>query len=101
MANIMSMSLDVVDEVLSGNFEKLAKIIEPLSDASKVAYVPSIEEQHVRAEKDFGLVLFHPQNGVTHKYALYTPELVELNLAYLNEKKNTLPDEIVKVAGNW
>jgi hypothetical protein len=98
MANIMSMSLDVVDEVLSGNFEKLAEIIEPLTDAAKIAYVPSIEEQHSRDEKDFGLVLFHPQNGVTHKYALYTPELVELNLAYLDEKKNTLPDEVVKVA---
>ena len=98
MANIMSMSLDVVDEVLSGNFEKLAEIIDPLSDAAKVAYVPSVEEQHSRDEKDFGLVLFHPQNGVTHKYALYTPELVELNLAYLDQKKNSLPDEVVKVA---
>jgi len=98
MSNIMSMSLDVVDEVLSGNFEKLAEIVEPLSENAKVAYVPSIEEQHSRNEKDFGLVLFHPQSGIMHKFALYTPELVELNLAYLDEKKDTLPDEVVKVA---
>ena len=98
MSNIMSMSLDVVDEVLSGNFEKLAEVVEPLSDSAKVAYVPSIEEQHSRNEKDFGLVLFHPQSGIMHKFALYTPELVELNLAYLDDKKDSLPDEVVKVA---
>ena len=98
MSNIMSMSLDVVDEVLSGNFEKLAEIVEPLSDNAKVAYVPSLEEQHSRNEKDFGLVLFHPQNGIMNKFALYTPELVELNLAYLDEKKAELPDEVVKIA---
>ena len=94
----MSMSFDVVDEVLNGSIEKLAQIIEPLSDRAKVAYIPSMEEQYERPEKDFALVLFHPHSGLIHKYALYTPELVELNLAYLKDKQSTLPEEVVKVA---
>ena len=98
MTNLMSMSFDVVDEVLNGNLEKLAKIVEPLSENSKVAYIPSVEEQHERPEKDFALVLFHPHSGIIHKYALYTPELTELNLAYLKDKKDSLPDEMVKIA---
>ena len=94
----MSRSFDVVDEVLNGCIEKLATIIEPLSEDAKVAYIPSVEEQHNRPEKDFALILFHPHSGVMHKYALYTPELTELNLAYLNDKQHDLPDELVKVA---
>tara|TARA_Y100000310_G_scaffold246447_1_gene251753 strand:- start:1817 stop:2176 length:360 start_codon:yes stop_codon:yes gene_type:complete len=98
MTNLMSMSFDVVDEVLNGNIEKLAKIVEPLSDKTKVAYIPSVEEQQERPEKDFALVLFHPNSGIQHKYALYTPELAELNLAYLADKHTTLPEEAVKIA---
>jgi len=98
MTNLMSMSFDVVDEVLNGSIEKLAKIIEPLSETAKVAYIPSMEEQHDRPEKDFALVLFHPHSGVIHKYALYTPELVELNLAYLEDKHQKLPEEVIKIA---
>lgn len=94
----MSMSFDVVDEVLNGSIEKLAQIIGPLSEETKVAYIPSVEEQHERPEKDFALVLFHPHSGIIHKYALYTPELTELNLAYLDDKQNNLPEEVIKVA---
>lgn len=98
MSNVMSMSLDVVDEVLDGNLEKLAEIVSSLSEEAKVAYVPSMEEQQMREEKDFALVLFHPKNGLQNKYALYTPELTELNLAYLSEKQGTLPEEVIKIA---
>lgn len=98
MMKLMSMHLDVVDEVLGGNLEKFAEIVDPLSDSVKVGYIPSPEEQQEREEKDFALVLFHPHVGTLNKYATYTSELTELNMAYLAKKHGNLPDEIVKTA---
>ena len=92
------MHLDVVDEVLGGNLEKFAEIVEPLSDTVKVGYIPSPEEQEVQDSNDFALVLFHPHVGTLNKYAMYTSELTELNLAYLAEKQAQLPDELLKTA---
>ena len=36
----------------------------------------------------------------SRKYALYTPELVEINLEYLSSKATELPEEIVKTASH-
>ncbi len=94
----MSMHLDVVDEVLGGNLEKFADLVEPLSDSVKVGYIPNPEEQQKKADSDFALILFHPHVGTLNKFAKYTPELTELNLAYLSDKCNELPDEVVKIA---
>ena len=98
MKYVANMELDVVDAIISGEIEKLAEVVEPLSDKVKMAYIPSIDEQSQRDEGDFGLILWSPQVGQLRKYALYTPELVELNLSYLSDKIDDLPEEIVKIA---
>ena len=99
MNKFLTMPLDVVDEIVEGNIDKLATIVEPLSDSAKMAYVPSLEEQSGLAEKDVALIMWSPNVGQVKKYAMHTPELVELNLAYLSSKKDELPDEVVKIAG--
>ena len=100
MNKFASVPLDVVDEILAGNIDKLASIVENLSEQAKVAYVPSLDEQNALDEKDFALIMWSPKLGQIKKYATYTPELTELNLAYLSDKESTLPEEILKVAGN-
>ena len=96
----LTMPLDVVDEIVAGNIDKLAEIVEPLSDNAKMAYVPSLDEQAKLAEKDVALIMWSPAVGQIKKYAMHTPELVELNLAYLSSKKDSLPSELYKVAGS-
>ena len=100
MNKIATIVFDVVDEIVSGDVEKLAQMVEPLSDSAKMAYIPSLEEQSTKNERDFGLVLWSPQIGQLRKYALYTPELVEINLEYLSSKATELPEEIVKTASH-
>jgi hypothetical protein len=99
MNKFLTVPLDVVDEIVAGNIDKLAEIIEPLSDSAKMAYVPSLDEQSKLPEKDVALIMWSPKVGQIKKYAMTSPELVELNLAYLSSKKDDLPDEIYKVAG--
>jgi hypothetical protein len=98
MKSLLSKSLDIVDEVIEGNIEKIAQVTSSLSDDAKSAYIPSMEEQEIKDDNDFALVLFHPHTGTLNKYAKYTPELTEINMAYLAEKQNDLPEEIVKIA---
>jgi len=56
MNKIASMNLDVVDHVLN-DIDKLASIVEDLSDNAKTAYVPSYEEQQEMPDRKFGLIL--------------------------------------------
>jgi|APSaa5957512535_1039671.scaffolds.fasta_scaffold05550_7 hypothetical protein len=57
MNKLASMSLDVLDHVINDELESLAKVVEPLSDQAKVAYVPSYEEQAEQADDDFALIM--------------------------------------------
>jgi len=98
MNKIASMNLDVVDYIMANEIEKLANIVEGLSDSVKTAHIPSYEEQQTKNERDFALVLWHPRTGKLNKFAMYTPELVELNMAFLSESLDTLPEEVIKVA---
>ena len=79
MNKFLTIPLDVVDEIVAGNIDKLAQVVEPLSEACKLAYVPSLEEQSNLNERDVALVMWSPNVGQIKKYAMNTPELVELN----------------------
>lgn len=57
MNSLTHKSLDVVDEIISGEIDKLAELVQPLSDEAKMAYVPSLEEQNNRDEGDFALIM--------------------------------------------
>lgn len=100
MKTLLSQNLDIVDHVLNDNVEKLAELVEPLSEEARMAYIPSFEEEAERDENQFALILWHPEAGSFNKYATHTPELVELNMAFLADKKDELPEELVKIAGS-
>lgn len=89
---------DVVDFALNDKLEKIAELVQPLSEKAKTAYIPTYENQLERPEKDFAVVLVDHSAGNLKKYACYTPELVELNMAFLVDQMKSLPDEIVKTA---
>jgi len=57
MNQLASFSLDVIDHVINDQLEKLAKIVEPLSNEAKVAHVPTYEEQAERDDNDFAVIL--------------------------------------------
>jgi len=98
MRKIASMNLDVVDHIINEDIEKLANIVEGLSEDAQTAYIPSIEELESRKDKDFAAILWDPKIGSMRKFANYNSELTELNLAFLADIKNSLPEEVVKVA---
>lgn len=98
MKKIASMTLDVVDYMINDELDKLAQVVEGLSVQAKTSHIPSYEEQSARADKDFALILWEPALGKLHKYAKYTPELTELNLAFLAENLEKLPEEVIKIA---
>ena len=98
MNNITLQSLDVVDHIINDELEKVAEIASNLSEEASAAYIPTYEEQQARDESDFALVLWNPRSGHMRKFAMYTPELVELNMALLATKLGELPEEIVKIA---
>lgn len=100
MRKIASMNLDVVDHIINDDIEKLAEIVEHLSEKAQSAYIPSLEELEMHQDKDFAAILWDPKIGYLRKFANYTPELTELNMAFLVKIKDSIPEEIVKVAAN-
>jgi hypothetical protein len=91
-------SLDVVDYIVNNELEKVAEVASTLSEKSRMATIPSYEDELERNEKDFALILWNPRSGQMRKFALYTPELVELNMALLASKVDELPEEVTKTA---
>jgi len=98
MRKIASMNLDVVDHIINEDIEKLATIVEHLSENVQTAYIPSIEELELKKDKDFAAILWDPKLGSIRKFANYNSELTELNIAFLDDLKNSLPEEVIKVA---
>lgn len=98
MRKIASMNLDVVDHIVNDDIEKLARIVEHLSENIQTAYIPSLEELELRQDKDFAAILWDPKIGNLRKFANYTPELTELNMAFLVNVKDSIPEELLKIA---
>ena len=99
MLKLASKTLDVVDAVLNEEIEKLAELVETLSDEAKEAYIPSYEEQHDGDDSECALILWNPHQGMLKKYAHSTAPLTEINMAFLMDNMDDLPEELVKVAG--
>lgn len=98
MKSLFSKNLDIVDYVVNSELEKIASIVNQCSDKTKTAYIPSYDEQLERNENDFAIVLHNSKNETLRKYAMYTPELTEVNIAFLVDNMHTLPEEVIKVA---
>ena len=99
MLKIASKTLDVVDAMLNEEIEKLAELAETLSDEAKEATIPSYEEQHEGDDSDCALILWNPHQGLMKKYGHSTAGLTEINMAFLVDNMDDLPEELVKVAG--
>lgn len=100
MKKLASIPLDITDELLAGDAELIAGLVERLPDSIKTASIPSAQEQAELPDREVALILFHPHLGEMKKFAMNTPELCEVNMILLDEKKAQLPDELVKIAAN-
>ena len=98
MKTLFRKNLDIVDHAVNADIEKIASIVEGLTDNAKKAQVPTYDEQEQHPNSDFALVLFHPEIGERQKYACFNSELTELNIAFLADQVDELPEEVVKVA---
>lgn len=98
MNKLASFNFDILDHVLSGDLEKVAKVVDGLSDEIKNSTIPDFDEQQDRAQSDFALVTYHPSQGHVNKFARYNKELTELSVAFLAENEEDLPEEILKTA---
>lgn len=97
-SKLLNKNIDIVDEVTSGNIEKVAELVSDMDDSIKQSYIPSLEEMADRNEDDFALILYDRRNGFRHKLAHYNKDLTSLNVKLLSQKINELPDELLKVA---
>lgn len=98
MKKLASYNYDILDHVLSGDLVKISSVIQGLSKEAQNATIPDFDEQDARPVKDFALVIDSPVQGEIKKFAKYSKELTELNMAFLEENYNELPEEILKVA---
>src|ERR1035437_1131931 len=95
---LASLNYDVTDYAMNDQLEKIAEIVQPLSEQSQLTPIPDYTDKLAHPKKDFALTLWDKASGEMDKYACYTPELTELNIAFLVANMKTLPEEIVKVA---
>ncbi len=90
-------NLDIHDYLINSNFEKVAEIARPLSSRAQNAQIEEIDLDNIDENK-FAVVINFPDGSCAYKYACYTPELVELNMACLVDKMHELPAPLLKTA---
>lgn len=100
MKKLASTPLDIVDEVLQENVDRLTAIIEDLPEAVKTAHIPTTEEVEGMDESQFAVVMYHPAYGFQKKFANYNKELTELNSKLFVSREAELPEELCKIAGS-
>ena len=93
MKKLASTPLDIVDEVLQEDVDRLTEIIEDLPEAVKTAHIPTLEDIEGMDESKFAAVIYHPAYGFQKKYANYNKELTELNAKLFAAKEDELPEE--------
>ena len=100
MINLLTKSLDITDFFTNNELTKIAEVSADLSEHSKVTDIPMPEDYVNRKDSDFAAILVSPKGDLLQKFAMYNRGLVELNLAFLSELSNELPEELVKKAAN-
>ena len=55
-------------------------------------------EYHEKNENDFAIIITNSNNEQLRKFAMYNAELTEINMAFLANNLNTLPEEVIKTA---
>ena len=98
MNKLASYNYDILDYILAGDFEKIGEVVKPLTDIAKTANVPDFDQTQEMPDTNFALITYHPGQGEIKKYAKYDAASTELSVAFLANRYNDLPDEIVKTA---
>ena len=99
MKKLASTPLDIVDEILQEDVDRLTDVIKDLPEAVKTAHIPTMEEVADMDESNFAAVIYHPAYSFQKKYANYNKELTELNAKLFLAKEAELPEELCKIAG--
>ncbi len=97
MKNVLLINMDIVDHILNSDMEKVASMTATCSEKSNIAAIPTLEDCATRPDNDFALVILDSSSKFK-KFAMYTPELIELNMAILASTQHNMPEELVKVA---
>jgi hypothetical protein len=100
MNKFLHMLYDITDEATSGDIQKLAEFIDEanISPSAKNSKIPSLEETDKMSSDNFSLNLFVSGVGEIKKFANYSSDLTELNIAMLLKNHKQIPDEICKIA---
>lgn len=94
MTNIFTKNLDINDYFNNGELIKIAEISKNLSENSKLAEISTDRLNN----NDYALILISDKGREFPKYAMNSPSLTELNMAFLETNLDKLPEELVKKA---
>ena len=98
MKQLVSRLYDISDLVTAGKISYVVEITKGKDELVKCAHVPSFDELSDIPDEQFALILYHPHLGSFKKYAMTDKYLTEINLKVFEDKMDSLPDELVKVA---
>ena len=98
MKKLANLNLDILDEILQEDPDRLVDLIKDMPEGVKTAEIPSELETSKMEDDNFALILYHPSYGKIKKFATHNPEITEINTELFNRKKDELPEEITKIA---
>jgi hypothetical protein len=101
MKKLATLQYDVTDLVTAGKIDYLIEVTKGKDELVKNAHIPSLEEAEDMPDEQFALILYHPHIGKMKKLAMTDKYLTELNMRIFEDKVDSLPESIVKVAAYY
>ncbi|MFA6295591.1 MAG: hypothetical protein WC666_04210 [Candidatus Paceibacterota bacterium] len=101
MKKLANQLFDVTDMVTSGKIEYLVGVTKGKDELVKNAHIPSLEEVEDMPDSQFALVLYHPHMGKMKKLAMSDKYLTELNMNIFEDRVDSLPEQVVKIAAYY
>jgi hypothetical protein len=98
MKKLATLQYDVTDLVTAGQIDYLIDITKGKDELVKNAHIPSLEETEEIPDEQFALILYHPHIGKMKKLAMSDKYITELNMRIFEDRIESLPEEIIKVA---
>lgn len=98
MKKLASQKIDALDYILDGDLEKLSSLIPFLSQAGKTCVIADLDKTETMDKSEFAVILSHKVGGEMKKFAMHDAPNAELSAVLLNFTKDSLPEELVKIA---
>jgi hypothetical protein len=98
MKKLATLQYDVTDLVTAGQIDYLIEVTKGKDELVKNAHIPSLEETEEMPDEKFALILYHPHIGKMKKLAMSDKYITELNMRIFEDRINSLPEKLVKVA---